>query len=71
MCNLDALGDEYHYLKAYYYIRPIYVKLEEIFYSSNNTVLLKLAKLSTLISIIFLILYVYVYFIIIIIAIIF
>ena len=64
LCNLDALGDEYHYvlicpyfkqireqyLKAYYYIRPSYVKLEQLFCSSNNTVLLKLAKFSTLIS---------------------
>ena len=64
LCNLDALSDEYHYvlicpyfkqireqyLKAYSYIRPSYVKLEQLFCSSNNTVLLKLAKFLTLIS---------------------
>ena len=63
LCNLDALGDEYHYvlicpffkqireqyLKAYYYIRPIHLKLEELFCSSNNLVLLNLAKFSTVI----------------------
>ena len=63
LCNLDTLGDEYHYvlicpffkqireqyLRAYYYIRPSYVKLEQLFCSSNNTVLLKLAKFSTFI----------------------
>ena len=62
-CNLDALGDEYHYvlicpylkqireqyLKAYYYIRPSYLKLKQLFCSSNNTGLRKLAKFSTLI----------------------
>ena len=85
LCNLDALGDEYHYvlicpyfkqireqyLKAYYYIRPSYVKLEQLFCSSNNTVLLKLAKFFNIDFKRILILYVYVYFKIIIITIIF
>ena len=63
LCNMDALGDEYHYvlicplfkqnreqyLKSYYYIRPSHLKLEQLFCSSNNLVLLKLAKFSTII----------------------
>ena len=76
LCNLDALGDEYHYvliclyfkqireqyLKSYYYIRQSFLKLEQLFCSSNITVLLKLAKFSTLISKEFWFVYVYVYF---------
>ena len=63
LCNMDALGDEYHYvlicpffkqireqyLKSYYYIRPSNLKLEQLLCSSNNLVLLKLAKFSTII----------------------
>ena len=47
LCNMDALGDEYHYvlicpffkqireqyLKAYYYIRPSHLKLEPVWVS--------------------------------------
>ena len=63
LSNLDALGDEYHYvlicpffkqireqyLKAYYYIRSSHLKPQQLFCSSNNSVLLKLAKFSTVI----------------------
>ena len=63
LCNMDALGDEYHYvlicpffkqireqyLKSYYYRRPSHLKLEQLLCSSNNSVLLKLAKFSTII----------------------
>ena len=38
------------YLKAYYYTQPSYLKFEQLFRSSNNTVLLKLDTFSTLIS---------------------
>ena len=37
------------YLKSYYYIRPSHLKLEQLLCSSNNLVLLKLAKFSTII----------------------
>ena len=47
------------YVKAYYYTQPSYLKFEQLFRSSNNTVLLKLDKFSTLISNEFLVLYVY------------
>ena len=71
--RLTSASDEYHhvlicpyfkqirekYLKAYYYIRPSYVKLEQLFCFLNNIVLLKLAKFSTLISKEFRFLYVY------------
>ena len=65
LCNLDALGDECHYvlicpffkqireqyLKAYYYIRPSHLKFEQLFCSSKNLVLLKLDTFSTVILI--------------------
>ena len=64
MCNLNAIGDEFHYLlvcdafkrervlhlKRYYYINPSNQKMAQLISSNNISVVKKLCKFITAIK---------------------